>query len=92
MRRSVVARPPHPADRRARQPGLTSKDNALCERLLDVLIQNALLAVMFRRVQRAFVLHKPLRVSHGWDNTVKCSFDELAGSAVELVVAIFQAV
>jgi hypothetical protein len=46
----------------------------------------------FRRVQRAFVLHGPLRVPHGWDDTVKCSFDELAGSAVELVIAIFQAV
>jgi hypothetical protein len=35
---------------------------------------------------------RPLRVSHGWDNTVKCSFDELAGCGVELVIAIFQAV
>lgn len=92
MRCSLVERRPHPADRRARRAALTSKDNALCERLLDVLTQDALLAVMFRRVQRAFVLHEPLRVSHGWDHTVKCSFDELAGSAVELVVAIFQAV
>jgi hypothetical protein len=48
--------------------------------------------VLFRRVQRAFVLHGPLPVPHGWDDTVKCSFDELAGSAVELVIAIFQAV
>jgi hypothetical protein len=37
-----------------------------------------------------FVLHGPLRVPHGWDDTVKCSFDELAGFAVELVIAIFQ--
>ena len=35
---------------------------------------------------------RPLGVSHGWDNTVKCSFDELAGFTVELVIAIFQAV
>ena len=44
------------------------------------------------RLERRMGVHRPLRVSHGWDDTVKCSFDELAGSAVELVIAIFQAV
>jgi hypothetical protein len=34
----------------------------------------------------------PLRVPHGGDDTGKCRFDELAGSAVELVIAISQAV
>ncbi len=37
-------------------------------------------------------MHGPLRVPHGWDDTVKCSFDELAGFAVELVIAMVQAV
>ena len=26
----------------------------------------------------------------GWDDTVKCSFEELGGSGVELVIAIFE--
>ena len=39
----------------------------------------------------AMTARTPLGVSHGWDNTVKTSFDEFAGTAVELVIAMFQA-
>ncbi|GAA1013109.1 hypothetical protein Aple_016520 [Acrocarpospora pleiomorpha] len=45
---------------------------------------------LFGGVQSSWL--SALRISHGWDDSVECSFDVLAGSGVELVVAMFQVV